>query len=61
MSKKSTPMRREAHVEAKIYKTFLFGGFLGIVTLKKCTPLRREAHFQVIMYKARHSWSTFGS
>ena len=38
MSKKCTPLWREAHLEVKLYKT------LGV--RKKCTPLWREAHFE---------------
>ena len=39
MSKKCTPLWREAHLEGKMYKTHQCS--------KKCTPLWREAHFEV--------------
>ena len=41
MSKKCTPLWREAHFQVKMYKTHHFQ------MSKKCTPLWREAHFQV--------------
>ena len=55
MSKKCTPLWREAHFQVKMYKTHHFQ------MSKKCTPWWREAHFQVKMYKAHHSRTTFGS
>ena len=51
MSKKCTPLWREAHFEVKMYKTHHFGPLLEVQMSKKCTPLWREAHFQVKMYK----------
>ena len=51
MSKKCTPLWREAHFEVKIYKTHhartTFGGSDVEKVSKKCTPLWREAHFEV--------------
>ena len=48
MSKKCTPLWREAHFEAKMYtKHFSFGAPLEVETSKKCTPLWREAHVEV--------------
>ena len=60
MSKKCTPLWREAHFEVKMYKTIL-GPLLEVEMSKKCPPLWREAHFQVKMYKTHHSRTTFGS
>ena len=51
MSKKCTPLWREAHFEVKMYKTHhartTFGGSDVEKVSKKCTPLWREAHFEV--------------
>ena len=55
MSKKCTPLWREAHFQVKMYKTPL-----EVEMSKKCTPLWREAHFQVKMYKTPHVRATFG-
>ena len=60
MSKKCTPLWREAHFEVKMYKTPHSGPLLEVEMLKKCTSLWREAHFQVKMYKAHHARTTFG-
>ena len=64
MSKKCTPLWREAHFQVKMYKTHhsrtTFGGSDVEKVSKKCTPLWREAHFQVKMYKTHHSRTTFG-
>ena len=64
MSKKCTPLWREAHFQVKMYKAHhsrtTFGGPDVEKVSKKCTPLWREAHFQVKMYKAHHSRTTFG-
>ena len=61
ISKKCTPLWREAHFEVKMYKTLgvrtTFGGFR---MWKKCTPLWREAHFEVKMYKTLGVRTTFG-
>ena len=54
MSKKCTPLWREAHFEVKMYKTHH-------VRTTKWTPLWREAHFEVKMYKTQHVRATFGS
>ena len=65
MSKKCTPLWREAHFEVKMYKTHQlrasFGPLLEVEMSKKCTPLWREAHFEVKMYKTHHARTTFGS
>ena len=51
MSKKCTPLWREAHFQVKMYKTHhartTFGGSDVEKVSKKCTPLWREAHFEV--------------
>ena len=60
MSKKCTPLSREAHFEVKKYKTPGFGPLLEVVS-KKCTPLWRDAHFEVKMYKTPGVRTTFGS
>ena len=73
MSKKCTPLWREAHFQVKMYKTHqLRTTFVrcdvekvhAVVArstfAKKCTPLWREAHFQVKMYKTHHVRTTFG-
>ena len=71
MSKKCTPLWREAHFEVKMYKahhcrtTFgscdVLGPLLEVEMLKKCTPLWREAHFEVKMCKTHQVRTTFGS
>ena len=51
MSKKCTPLWREARFQVKMYKTHqvrtTFGGSDVEKVSKKCTPLWREAHFEV--------------
>ena len=51
MSKKCTPLWREAHFEVKMLKALgvrtTFGGSDVEKVSKKCTPLWREAHFEV--------------
>ena len=51
MSKKCTPLWREAHSKSKMLKTDGPRPLLEVELSKKCTPLWREAHFQVKMYK----------
>ena len=51
MTKKCTPLWREAHFEIKMYKTHQLRTLLAVEMSKKCTPLWREAHFEVKMYK----------
>ena len=63
MSKKCTPLWREAHFQDKMYKTQKHtrsGPLLAVEMLKKCTPLWREAHFQVKMYQTQRVRATFG-
>ena len=66
MSKKCTPLWREAHFEVKMHfwknvekVHFTFGALLEVEMSKKCTPLWREAHFQVKMLKTPHARTTF--
>ena len=65
MSKKCTPLWREAHFQVKGVKNWrsrtTFGGSDVEKVSKKCTPLWREAHFQVKMYKTHQVRTTFGS
>ena len=53
MSKKCTPLWREAHFEVKMLKH-------QVQMSKKCTPLWREAHFEVKMLKTQGVRTTFG-
>ena len=77
MSKKCTPLWREAHFQVKMYKTrhsrTTFGSWdvkkvhavvaRSTFPSQKCqsTPFSDHSRFQVKMYKAHHSRSTFGS
>ena len=47
MSKKCTPLWREAHFQVKMYKTRGVRTAFDVQRSKKRTPLWREAHFQV--------------
>ena len=58
MSKKRTPLWREAHFEVKMYKARQLRTLLEVVMSKKCTPLWHEAHFEVNMCKTVHIWTT---
>ena len=60
MSKKCTPLWREAHFQVKMYKTPHVRATFGGSDVEKCTPLWREAHFQVKMYKTPHVRASFG-
>ena len=60
MSKKCTPLWREAHFQVKMYKTHQVRTLLEVQMSKKCTPLWREAHFQVKMLKTPGVRTTFG-
>ena len=51
MSKKWSPLWREAHFQLKMYKTPQSENFWKLTCRKKCTPLWREAHVQVKMCK----------
>ena len=51
MSKKCTPLGREARFEVKMLKTLGVRTLLEVQISKKCTPLGREAHFEVKMLK----------
>ena len=51
MSKKCTPLWREAHFEVKMYKTHQGSDHLEVEMSKKRTQLWGEAHFEVKMLK----------
>ena len=63
MSKKWTPLWREAHFEVKSVKNWrsrtTFGGSDVEKVSKKCTPLWREAHFEVKSVKNWGFWAFF--
>ena len=63
MSKKCTPLWREAHFEVKSVKNWrsrtTFGGSDVEKVSKKCTPLWREAHFEVKRVKNWGFWAFF--
>ena len=63
MSKKCTPLWREAHFQVKMHKTHhvrtTFGGSDVEKVSKKCTPLWREAHFEVKSVKNWGFWAFF--
>ena len=63
MSKKCTPLWREAHFQVKMYKTpharTTFWRCDVEKVSKKCTPLWREAHFQVKSVKKLRVLSLF--
>ena len=63
MSKKCTPLWREAHFQVKMYKTHhartTFGSCDVEKVSKKCTPLWREAHFEVKRVKNWGFWAFF--
>ena len=64
MSKKCTPLWREAHFQVDFWKCtkhLSFGPLLEVEMSRKCTPLWREAHFQVKSVKNWRSRTTFGS
>ena len=61
MSKKCTPLWREAHFEVKMHKTHHCRTTFGSWDVeKKCTPLWREAHFEVKMLKTPGVRTPFG-
>ena len=64
MSKKCTPLWREAHFEVKSVKNWrsrtTFGSSDVEKVSKKCTPLWREAHFEVKMFKTLGVRTIFG-
>ena len=63
MSKKCTPLWREAHFQVKSVKNWrsrtTFGGSDVEKVSKKCTPLWREAHFEVRSVKNWGFWAFF--
>ena len=56
MSKKCTPLWREAHFQVKMRS---FGPLLEVEMSKKCTPLWSAVHFQVKMVQTPHVRTTF--
>ena len=60
MSKKCTPLWREAHFQVKMYKTHILEPLLEVAMSKKCTSLWREAHFEVNIFKTLGVRTTFG-
>ena len=60
MSKKCTPLWREAHFQVKMYKTPQCRTTFGSCDVEKCTPLWREAHFQIKMCRTPQCRTTFG-
>ena len=60
ISKKCTPLWREAHFQVKMLKAVGVRTTLEVAMSKKCTPLWREAHFRVKMDKTPHVRATFG-
>ena len=60
MSKKCTPLWREAHWRSKCAKHLSAGRLLEVAMSKKCTPLWREAHLEVKMLKTLGVRTTFG-
>jgi len=61
MSKKCTPLWREAHFQVKLLKALgVRTTFGGSDVGKKCTPLWREAHFEVKMLKTPGVRTTSG-
>ena len=61
MSKKCTPLWREAHVKSQCKKHISFGPPLEVERSKKCTPLWCEAHLEVKMCKSPRCRTTFES
>ena len=63
MSKKCTPLWREAHFQVKSVNNWrsrtTFGGSDVEKVSKKCTPLWREAHFEVKSVKNWGFWAFF--
>ena len=63
MSKKCTPLWREAHFQVKSVKNWrsrtTFGSWDVEKVSKKCTPLWREAHFEVKSVKKWGFWAFF--
>ena len=60
MSKKCTPLWREAHFQVKMCKTPHCRTTFGSCDVQKCTPLWRAAHLEVNMLKTLGVWTTFG-
>ena len=61
MSKKCTPLWREARFQVKMYKTPHPRSTFRSWDVEKVHTVEHEAHFQVKMYKRHHVRTTFGS
>ena len=61
MSKRCTPLWREAHFEVKSVKKWRSQSTFGSSDVEKCTPLWHEARFEVKSVEKWRSRSTFGS
>ena len=61
MSKKCTPLWREAHFEVKMYKTHHSWTTFGSWDVQKVHAVVARSTFRVKMYKTHHSRTTFGS
>ena len=61
MSKKCTPLWREAHFQVKMLKTLGVRTTFGSWDVKKVHAIVHEAHFEVKMYKTHEVRTTFGS
>ena len=61
MSKKCTPLWREAHVQVKMYKTHHSRNTFGSWDVEKVHAVVARSTFPSQMYKTLHSGSTFGS
>ena len=61
ISKHGTPLRRESHLQVKIYKPPEVRSNFWSSDLENGTPLWREAHLQVKMRNMPHSRSNFWS
>ena len=60
MSKKCTPLWREAHFQVKMYKTPHVRATFGGSDVEKVQPLWHEGHFEVKMLKTLGVRTTFG-
>ena len=60
MSKKCTPLWREAHFEVKMYKTLHVRATFGGSDVEKVHAVVARAHFEVKMYKTLGVRTTFG-
>ena len=59
MSKKCTPLWREAHFEVNMYKTLQYRTTFGSWDVEKAHAVVAEAYFEVKMFKTPHVRATF--